>query len=133
LPDMPAVFPEVQGNPVRPGIERQQRRAHRIGMKVAAGVPHRRDMVDVDAQTDVSHAWDPFPVLGWRAMRTAIFTAATRLPGSAIPLPAMSSAVPWSGDVRTNGSPSVTLTPPSTSSVLIGISAWSWYMQIAAS
>ena len=36
---------------------------------------------------------------------------------------AMSNAVPWSGDVRTNGSPSVTLTPSSKATVLNGISA----------
>ena len=30
--------------------------------------------------------------------------------GSAVPVPAMSKAVPWSGEVRTNGRPSVTLT-----------------------
>ena len=41
------------------------------------------------------------------------------------PVPAISSAVPWSGDVRTKGRPSVTLTPPAKSTVLIGISAWS--------
>ena len=41
------------------------------------------------------------------------------------PRAAMSNAVPWSGEVRTNGSPSVTLTPSSKASVLNGISAWS--------
>jgi len=33
-----------------------------------------------------------------------------RLDGLALPVPAMSNAVPWSGEVRTNGRPSVTLT-----------------------
>ena len=33
-----------------------------------------------------------------------------RLAGSARPVPAMSKAVPWSGEVRTKGRPSVTLT-----------------------
>ena len=50
--------------------------------------------------------------------------AAIRLDGSALPVPAMSSAVPWSGDVRTKGNPSVILTPPvSKSTVFSGISA----------
>ena len=43
----------------------------------------------------------------------ASWRAAIKLAGSAMPLPAMSYAVPWSGDVRTIGSPSVTLTPRS--------------------
>jgi hypothetical protein len=38
-------------------------------------------------------------------------------------LPAMSKAVPWSGEVRMIGRPSVTLTPSSKSSAFIGISA----------
>ena len=37
-------------------------------------------------------------------------SAAIRLDGSAVPVPAMSKAVPWSGEVRTKGRPSVTLT-----------------------
>ena len=45
--------------------------------------------------------------------------------GLATPLPAMSKAVPWSGEVRMNGRPSVTLTPASKASVLIGIRPWS--------
>ena len=50
-----------------------------------------------------------------RALRCASSSAASRsaaarLDGSALPLPAMSSAVPWSGDVRTKARPSVTLT-----------------------
>ena len=60
-------------------------------------------------------------------------SAAIRLAGLARCSPAMSKAVPWSGEVRTKSSPSVTLTPCSKSTVLIGISAWSWYMQTAAS
>src|SRR5664280_2551624 len=59
------------------------------------------------------------------ASRAASAKAATRLDGSARPLPAISKAVPWSGEVRTNGRPSVTLTARSKASVLIGISAWS--------
>ena len=60
-----------------------------------------------------------------RAMSSAMRSPAIRLVGSARPVPTMSSAVPWSGEVRTKGRPSVTLTPPAKSTVLIGISAWS--------
>lgn len=45
------------------------------------------------------------------ASSAANVIAAIKLDGSAIPLPAMSNAVPWSGDVRTIGKPSVTFTP----------------------
>ena len=60
-----------------------------------------------------------------RASRRAMRNAAIRLLGSARPVPAMSNAVPWSGLVRTNGSPSVTLTPCSTPRYLTGIRPWS--------
>ena len=39
-------------------------------------------------------------------------TAARRLPGLASPRQAMSNAVPWSTEVRMNGRPIVTFTPP---------------------
>src|SRR5262245_35573447 len=42
--------------------------------------------------------------------RCARRRAAIRLDGSARAVPAMSKAVPWSGEVRTNGKPRVTLT-----------------------
>src|SRR5262249_14228305 len=57
------------------------------------------------------------------ASRSARRMAAIRLVGSALPVPAMSNAVPWSGEVRTIGRPSVTFTAWSNASVLIGISA----------
>src|SRR3546814_12152066 len=44
--------------------------------------------------------------------------AAIMAPGLASPFPAMSKAVPWSGEVRTMGRPSVLLTPSSKRSVL---------------
>ncbi len=56
------------------------------------------------------------------ASRSAMRMAAARLDASARPLPARSKAVPWSGLVRTKGSPSVTLTPCSTPRYLTGIS-----------
>jgi len=45
----------------------------------------------------------------------------------------MSYAVPWSTDVRTMGSPTVTFTPVSKASSFIGAWPWSWYMQTIAS
>ena len=54
--------------------------------------------------------------------RSAIRMAASRLFGCAMPLPAMSKAVPWSGLVRTNGSPTVRFTPSSTPRYFTGIS-----------
>jgi hypothetical protein len=59
------------------------------------------------------------------AIRAASRNAAIRLDGLARPVPAMSNAVPWSGDVRMNGRPSVTLTASSNARVFAGISAWS--------
>ena len=49
------------------------------------------------------------------------------LAGSALPVPAMSKAVPWSTLVRKNGSPTVTFTPVSKPMSLIGMCPWSWY------
>ena len=57
------------------------------------------------------------------AIRAASRNAAIRLDGLARPVPAMSKAVPWSGEVRMNGKPSVTLTASSNASVLTGIRA----------
>src|SRR5208283_4780575 len=57
-------------------------------------------------------------VLSPTAARHAYSIAAIMLDGFAIPFPAMSNAVPWSGDVRTNGNPIVMFTARSNSSVL---------------
>ncbi len=55
------------------------------------------------------------------------------LPASARPVPAMSSAVPWSTEVRMNGSPSVMLTPwPKVAYFSTG-SPWSWNIASTAS
>ena len=51
------------------------------------------------------------PPCAARPCLAASRSAAIRLLGSARPLPAMSNAVPWSGEVRTIGRPSVTFTP----------------------
>ncbi len=67
------------------------------------------------------------------AMKTANFMASIMLAGSADPVPAMSNAVPWSGDVRTTGNPSDTFTPLPAASIFSGMSPWSWYMATTAS
>ena len=59
----------------------------------------------------------------FRRIVSARRKASIRLRGLALPVPARAKAVPWSGEVRTKGSPSVTLTPVSKASVLTGISA----------
>ena len=59
----------------------------------------------------------------WPAISAAIRMASMRLAGCAFPSPAMSSAVPWSGEVRTMGKPSVVFTPRSKSIVFKGMSA----------
>ena len=51
-------------------------------------------------------------------------------PASALFRPAMSKAVPWSGLVRTIGSPSVMLTALSQPSSFTGIRPWSWHIAI---
>lgn len=51
--------------------------------------------------------------------------ALNRLEGEALACQAMLKAVPWSGDVRMMGRPSVTLTPVSKATILKGMSPWS--------
>lgn len=58
-----------------------------------------------------------------RAISPAMRRAAMKLSARARPLPAMSKAVPWSGEVRTTGRPRVRFTPPQKSSILIGMRA----------
>src|SRR5450631_3035511 len=53
------------------------------------------------------------PAWTGRARRASLLARrkeAIRLAGSAIPFPAISKAVPWSGEVRIKGRPNVTLT-----------------------
>jgi len=52
----------------------------------------------------------------------ASFIASIMLEGSAIPFHAISYAVPWSGEVRMNGRPTVTFTPLSNAIIFRGIS-----------
>ena len=72
----------------------------------ADDVPQRWQIVDRahDAAADAAAA------RSLAASRAASSSAATRLDISARPVPAISKAVPWSGEVRTNGRPRVTLT-----------------------
>ena len=56
-----------------------------------------------------------------------------RLSALAMFLPAISKPVPWSGEVLIKSIPNVIFTPLKKSSVFIGMSAWSWYIQIATS
>ena len=114
--DVPAVLAQMDGDAVRAGADRHQRRRERVGMRAAARVADRRHVVDVHAEAN-AHAGPP--------IRSAIRSAAIRLVGSARFCPAMSKAVPWSGEVRTIGRPSVMFTPLAMSSVFSGISAWS--------
>src|SRR5690242_17506003 len=66
----------------------------------ANNLAQRRQRVD-----HVAGAIAPAPT-----RRAASLSAATRLVGSARPVPAISKAVPWSGEVRTKGKPRVTFT-----------------------
>src|SRR5690606_37505589 len=83
----------------------------------------------------------PLPVAGHAgaalarlaASRAARSRAAESEAALALPVPAMSNAVPWSVEVRTNGRPRVTFTARSNANVLMGMRAWSWYMAITAS
>ncbi len=59
-----------------------------------------------------------------RASSAAWRSASMRLRSSAMPLPAMSKAVPWSTEVLTTGRPTVMFTPDSRPSTLMG--PWPW-------
>ena len=52
--DVPAVLAQMSGDPVRAGLRRDDCRAHRIGVIAAARVPDGRDMVDIDAEAQLS-------------------------------------------------------------------------------
>src|SRR5690606_2961021 len=60
------------------------------------------------------------------AIAHASLSAARKLSSRARPEPAMSKPVPWSGEVRMIGRPSVTFTASQKCSVLIGMRPWSW-------
>jgi hypothetical protein len=52
--DVPAILAQMRGDAVRPGLRRELRRAHGVGVLDAARVPDGRDMVDVDAEAKVT-------------------------------------------------------------------------------
>src|SRR6202042_731585 len=73
-----------------------------LAERLAGLEPVRRD--------HFAQAWQAVGREAHRVNRSASLSAAMRLAGLATPFPAISNAVPWSGEVRTNGRPSVTLT-----------------------
>src|SRR5262249_890263 len=56
-----------------------------------------------------------------RAIAAHSTTDSIMLAGSAAPVPAMSSAVPWSGEQRGNGSPNVTFTADPNAATLMAV------------
>ena len=50
--DVAAIFAQMRGDAVGAGLDRDLRRAHRIGMPAAARIAHGRDVVDVDAEAE---------------------------------------------------------------------------------
>ena len=77
--NVPAIFAQMGGDAVGPRLDREQRRAYRIGQRAAACVAHGRDMIDVDAKPKRSHATYPFLLRRRPAAQTAPTLA--RLPG----------------------------------------------------
>ena len=51
--DVPAILTQMRGDAVRPRLDRQQRRPHRVGIPRPARIAHRRDVIDVDAETQM--------------------------------------------------------------------------------
>ena len=87
------VLAQMQGYAIGARAERQPRRPDRIGMRSTPRVADRRNMIDVYSKTDLPHTKLPC-YRRWPAIVAASFIAEIRLPGSASPRPAMSSAVP---------------------------------------
>ena len=52
--DVPPVLAQMGSNPVGAGPRRLVRRPDRVGMRPAARVPDRRDMVDIDAEAELA-------------------------------------------------------------------------------
>src|SRR5690606_10833659 len=85
-----------------------------------------RNVVERESETGIllgygfeaDHIPELWAAAPFRASRAARTSASIMEPGSAMPRPAMSNAVPWSGEVRTNGSPTVTFTPLPKAAVL---------------
>ncbi len=71
VPNVASVLAEMGGDAVGAGFGGEQGRFHRIGMIAAARVPDGRDMVDIDAEAEVTG----------HAPSTRLGTGAFRLPG----------------------------------------------------
>ena len=54
IDDVAAIFPQMRGDAVGAGRDRDLGGLHRIGMLATARVTHGRDVVDVDAEADGS-------------------------------------------------------------------------------
>ena len=78
--------------------------------KVSLGTATFREALTKSRIRDRS-TFVPCAVSAFKALPASL-SAAMRLCGFAFPVPAMPSAVPWSGEVRMKGRPRVTLTPP---------------------
>ena len=89
----------------QPGKGRERPAERRYPVRSSCRVPAGRGYTSSWTCCQIS------PHLG--PSRAARSMASTRLASLAIPLPAMSKAVPWSTEVRMMGRPTVTLTPSS--------------------
>ena len=52
--DVAAILAQMRGDAVRPRLDRQQRRPHRIGIPRPARVAHRRDVIDIHPKPQVA-------------------------------------------------------------------------------
>ena len=71
--DMTAVLAQMRGDSVGPGVNRYQRRSHRVGDSAATGIADGRDVIDIHAQSKRWHC-GPSQKATWLA-------AIARLPG----------------------------------------------------
>src|SRR5205807_2387424 len=65
--DVPAILAQVYGDAVGPTQEREHGGRDGIGLGSTAGLPHRGDVVDVDAQAshgDLTAGWHAIPCTG---------------------------------------------------------------------
>src|SRR5215813_8385099 len=130
-PDLAAV------GPVEAGDESQQRR-----LAAPRGPEQREQLAVADVERGAIDGGGRPELLRDRAqpdlhapvaIRAASVSAAIMAPGLAMPLAAMSCAVPCAGVVTGNGSPAASVTPRSKPSSFIAIWPWSWYIVTTAS
>jgi hypothetical protein len=60
---VPAILAQMRGDAVGARLDRDQRRTHRIGMAPAARVADGRDVVNIDAEAEVSGRWHDYDTL----------------------------------------------------------------------